>query len=60
MILTIPGKNKFCLIGQCGGMANITDYFLDFYRGEFLRWALRKQGSKTALKGENRVEKIAP
>jgi hypothetical protein len=47
-------------MGQCGGMANITDYFLDFYRGEFLRLAVSKQGSETHLKGEKRVEKTAP
>jgi hypothetical protein len=40
----IPGKTKFVSCGQCGGMANITDYFLDFYRREFLRWVLTKQG----------------
>ena len=41
-------------------MANITDYFLDFYRQEFLRLAVVQQGNETHLKGEKRVEKIVP
>jgi len=36
------------------------DFLLDFDKAEFLRWALTKQGRKTALKGEKRAEKIMP